>query len=342
MSSVVLVIRFVLFAVFVTAAVAKLSDLETSRQTVEAFGLPRRVARYVGTLLPFAELATAIALLPQVSARWGAVAAGLMLLAFIGGIAYALSQGLRPDCNCFGQVSSEQIGPRTLARNALLLIAAALAVWKAPGSSPAAWTANNAAADLVASIAVLASVLLAVLAFRYRQMAASGGTVAVEAATLPIGSVAPDFELEALDGGPVTLPSLLDRELPVVLVFASQTCGPCIQMMPEIARWSSAMGESLTLAVVESGVEDIDAVRQLLDASGKILALVEDDRTVAQRYQVRGTPTAIAIGRDGRIAAPPALGAPAIEALVRATLRQPQAEQAAPSAVPALLASASR
>jgi thiol-disulfide isomerase/thioredoxin len=340
MSSVVLIIRFVLFAVFVTAAVAKLADLQTSRDTFEAFGVSRRLARPGGTLLPFVELATAILLLPQATVRWGAVAAALLLLAFIIGIAYALSQGLRPNCNCFGQVSSEQIGPLTLGRNAALLVVAVIAIWRAPGASPMSWTTSSNAADLVASVAVLASALLGVLAFRGRQPAPNEvGDPTIDA--LSVGGPAPDFKMTVLDAEPVTLQSLLARELPIVLIFASQTCGPCIQMMPDIARWSAAMGESLTLALVESGVDDLDSLRSLTDGSGRILTLVEDDRTVAQRYLIRGTPTGIAISRNGTLAAPQALGADAIEALVRATLRQSETRDIASAPIPALMVPAS-
>ena len=58
-------------------------------------------------LLPAAELATAAALLFAATARWGALAALLLLAAFIFGLTRALRRGETPDCHCFGQVHSE-------------------------------------------------------------------------------------------------------------------------------------------------------------------------------------------------------------------------------------------
>lgn len=323
MESVTLILRLALVVVFLTAGVAKLFDLEKSRATVEAFGMPRRLSRIGGTALPFAELLTAAALLPQQSARGGAVAAALMLLAFMGGITYALSQGLRPDCNCFGQVSSAEIGVTTLVRNGVLLAAAAVAVWKGPGSSLSSWTSSQTAADLVAAVAVLAAALLAITAFNYRQRAATAplpGTAGAPEAGLPVGSPAPDFSLRALSGATVNVQSLVASRLPSVLVFASQTCGPCMMLMPEIARWTAALNERLNLVVVESGVRNVEGLRTQLASAGEVNALFEPDHDAAERYLVRGTPTAVAIDSSGRIAAPPALGAAAVEALVRSTL----------------------
>jgi thiol-disulfide isomerase/thioredoxin len=320
MSSIILIVRTMLFVVFAVAAVAKLTDLRASRETVEAFGVPRRLAVLAGTALPVAELAAAAALLPQASARWGAAAALLLLLVFSGGVAYALSQGRTPDCNCFGQVSSAQISWRTLARNGVLALIAALAVWQAPGASFSAWTSSHAAANLVASVAVLAAALLAVATFHYRQRpAAEAAGLDFDDALRP-GDVAPDFELADLDGMQVSRDALLSRGLPVVLVFASPTCGPCQTLMPELARWHAALNERLTLVVVESGVGNTGALRDQLHAFGDFPVLVEPSRDVALAYRTPGTPTGVAISPEGRIASPPLPGAQHIESLIRTVL----------------------
>ncbi len=57
MSSVALLARLILSVLFATAGVAKLLDLQTSSDTVEAFGVPKRLAIVGGTLLPLVELA---------------------------------------------------------------------------------------------------------------------------------------------------------------------------------------------------------------------------------------------------------------------------------------------
>lgn len=324
MNTAVLLARSLLVVVFAVAAIAKLSDLPASRDTVEAFGIPHGLARLVGTALPFAELAAAAALLPQASARWGAAAAATLLLVFSGGVAYALSQGRTPDCNCFGQVSSAQISWRTLARNGVLALIAALALWKAPGASYSDWTSNHAVANLVASVAVLLAVVLAVATVHLlqRPAASSAGRNGLTdlGEALAAGAPAPAFELADLDGTPVSRDALLARGLPVVLVFASPTCGPCQALMPELVRWHAALNERLTLVMIESGVEQTEALRDQLRAHGPLPVLVEPSRDVALAYRTHATPTGIAISPEGLIASPPLPGAEQIENLIRTVL----------------------
>jgi hypothetical protein len=91
-----LVIRLVLAAVFLVAGGAKLADLAGSRAAVEGFGVPAPAARVLGLLLPVAELCTAGALLPASSARSGAIAAGALLLAFVGAIGRSMALACKP------------------------------------------------------------------------------------------------------------------------------------------------------------------------------------------------------------------------------------------------------
>ncbi|HEX3616112.1 MAG TPA: MauE/DoxX family redox-associated membrane protein [Solirubrobacteraceae bacterium] len=327
MASLVLVFRIALAVIFATAGVAKLSDLQSSRDTVEAFGMPKQLAEYAGSALPVGELAAAVALLITPAAVCGGAAAILLLTVFMIGIAYALNQGRTPDCNCFGQVSSARIGWQTLARNAVLLLVAILVVVQGPGSSLTAWTSNDKAANLVAGLAVLASALLVISTVRYRHLAAGApnphlaGTSQGATHGLPVGTQAPDFTLPDLDGEMMSRDALLTAGLPLVLIFASQTCAPCITLMPEVARWTSALGESVALVVVESGVRDREALIQQLKSFRDIRAVIETENEVAASYEARATPTAIAISPDGRIASSPAIGGGAIETLIRSTLR---------------------
>ena len=85
MDSLALVVQVLLAAVFATAGVGKLLDLPGSRRALADFGVPERAAPIAALLLPLAELATAVALVLHPSARWGAVGALVLLLAFIAG-----------------------------------------------------------------------------------------------------------------------------------------------------------------------------------------------------------------------------------------------------------------
>ena len=162
MTTAVLGIRILLAAVFAVAGIAKLRDLEGSRAAMRDFGVPRRLAPIAGVALPLLELAVAVALVPTTTARWAALVALLLLLAFIAGIARALRRGESPDCHCFGQLHSEPVGPATLVRNAVLAALALFVVVEAPGTALDDWVAARSAAELVAVGASIAAVFFGV------------------------------------------------------------------------------------------------------------------------------------------------------------------------------------
>src|SRR4051812_4490479 len=98
MASVALIARLALALVFGTAAAGKLADPAGTRRALTDFGAPARSLSALVLLLPLAELATALALLFQPTARWGALSAVLLLSLFVAGIARAMARGEAPDC----------------------------------------------------------------------------------------------------------------------------------------------------------------------------------------------------------------------------------------------------
>src|SRR5262249_6071948 len=132
MSVVMLLVRLVLALIFVVAGLAKLADLAGSRQALRDFGVPTRLANPFGLLLPLAELTVSVALLPTLTAWWGALGALALLLFFMVGISYNLARGRRPDCHCFGQLHSAPAGWPTLTRNVVLAAGAGSIVWLRP------------------------------------------------------------------------------------------------------------------------------------------------------------------------------------------------------------------
>jgi hypothetical protein len=67
-----LVARVLLVCVFTMAGVTKLADRPRSKQALVDFGVPASLAAPLGVLLPLAELAVAVALIPASTAWWGA------------------------------------------------------------------------------------------------------------------------------------------------------------------------------------------------------------------------------------------------------------------------------
>jgi peroxiredoxin/uncharacterized membrane protein YphA (DoxX/SURF4 family) len=368
MGASLLVCRVVLAAVFVVAGVAKLADLEGSRRAVGEFGVPERFVTLLGGLLPVGELAVGLALLITPAARFGAVGAGVLLLAFIAAIGTAMAAGRQPDCHCFGQVHSAPAGPRTLARNLVLLgLAGFVAVggWKHPGISATHWTVQVAAAWLVAIVAglVIAGLIGFQVWFSLQLLAQNGRTIArlgeledaVAALTgrdrdfpfdecggpaelgsglsgvgLPVGSPAPEFALRDLAGERHSLASLRAGARSLLLVFSDANCGPCQSLMPEVAVWQRQYAELLRTVVVAAGDPEVN--RAKAQEHGLGLVLIQEVREIAELYEAVGTPMALVVGADGLIQSPTAGGVEAIRTLVGRATRLPLVIRHVPSA----------
>jgi peroxiredoxin/uncharacterized membrane protein YphA (DoxX/SURF4 family) len=334
MSIVLLLARLVLAVVFLVAGIGKLLDLKGSQQAMRDFSLPGFLATPLGIILPFAELAVAIALIPTASAWWGGIGALVLLLLFVAGIAYNLTIGRKPDCHCFGVFYSSAIGKSTLIRNLVLVVVAGLIVAFGPINteiSMVAWISSLTIAEgigLIVGIVVVA--LLAGESWLLLEMMRQIGKLtlrleAVESGNpasgesdwlgLPEGEDAPDFELPDLDGEIVTLESLLSRGEGVMLVFTSPTCGPCEAMMPELGQWIHDYSDKMTFALISQGSAEINRAKVI--EHGIAPVLLQQDREVAESYLVRATPSAVIIRTDGSIHSSIAEGEDQIRDLIK-------------------------
>lgn len=305
MDGLAVVARLTLAAVFAIAGVAKLRDREGTRRAVQAFGLPDPIVGPVASALPIAECATAVALVPGSTARAGAVAAMVLLAAFIIGISVNLARGRRPDCNCFGQLHSAPVGPWTLVRNVVLGAVAAVAGFGA--GADAGGSVADAIGDLDATGAVLAALAVAaagaglfVLGRKRTDVLTGTQPVTPAPEGPPVGSRAPDFSLMSLAGGEVTLADLLSRGKQVLLVFFSSSCAPCRRIAPDLARWQRELPGRLTVAVLSSGSAETARKSAEEYQIGEIL--IDEGGAVAKRYGSIGTPGAVLIASSGEVA----------------------------------------
>ena len=287
----------------------------------------------------------AAALVPAVSAGWAAVAALVLLLAFTLVLVATLARGSRPECHCFGVFSAQPIGWWTVGRNAILVAAAVALVAPGPGAPrlgaiAEAGRLSAAALAGLAVAAVLSGIALAqgwVIAQLLRQQGRMlirldaleavqlghggpsqlmplGGEPNGHARGLAIGIPAPDFTLRALDGTATSLRDLLAPGRPVALAFVHPGCGPCKELLPELARWRGEHTSRLTLAVISTGTAEEN--RKTATRYGADLVLLQQDREVSQAYAVNGTPALVAVGANGRISGHTAAGGPAISTLL--------------------------
>lgn len=95
--------RLVPAALFLWAGVAKVTDIQGSINSVDAYDvLPDAVAELVGVVLPWAEIALAVLLTLGLFVRFAGIATAALMLIFIAGMAQARARGLAIDCGCFG------------------------------------------------------------------------------------------------------------------------------------------------------------------------------------------------------------------------------------------------
>ncbi len=349
MDVVLFIARLLLAAVFFVAGFAKLADLPGSRQALRDFGVPAVLANPSGVLLPLAEIAVAVALIPSASAWWGALGALALLLLFVAGISYNLARGRTPDCHCFGQIHSSPAGWPTLIRNLLLAAIAGFVVGFGrtnAGPDVLSWFTSLAVAqriELVAGVIVVALLaleswvlfqamkqqgrLLLRLEVLEARLAGAGIASLSESAGgtafrgLPVGSQAPTFSLSGLHGETITLDALRAPGKPIVLVFSDPGCGPCIALLPEAGRWQRDYASKLILVVISRGTPEDNRAKTA--GSGITQVLLQQDREVAESYQVAGTPSAVLIRTDGTIATPLAEGADNIRGLVAGAIGLP-------------------
>src|SRR5258706_2623636 len=334
-----LVARLVLSVVFVVAGLAKLADVPGSQKAIYDFGVRQPLANPLGLLLPCAEIAVAIALIPLASAWWGALVALLLLVAFIAGISSNLVQGRTPACHCFGQLSSGAAGPATLVRTILLaLVAGFLVVFgrSRAGLSASSWFGALALAqrlELLAGV-IVGALLVAeswLLLYTLRQygrfllriervesrLAEAGIGLEEETeepAGLPIGTQAPAFSGSGLSKEMISLDGLRALGKPIVLIFTNPTCAPCAALMPEVARWQRDYADKLTIAVLSHGSRQANSAQI---AEHRIARIVLQRNTeIDDLYQVHGTPSAVLIPPDGPIGSLLPNGPEAIRSLV--------------------------
>jgi peroxiredoxin len=118
-----------------------------------------------------------------------------------------------------------------------------------------------------------------------------------------IGDDAPSFVLPSTHGHPVSLADYGGRI--VLLLFWDTSCGFCLRALPDLRQWEVEGQEAgVHLVVVTIGSDD--AVR----AQGWLShVLLDPGRRVMNRYGAAGTPMAVLIDADGRIASDLATGA---------------------------------
>ncbi len=131
----------------------------------------------------------------------------------------------------------------------------------------------------------------------------------LDAPGLPLGAPAPALDgLSALSGA---VPSLGGRE--TLVLFWNPDCGFCRSMHEDLLAWEAAAnGSSPQLVLVSSGDEERTRAEGFRSP-----VLLDPDWTLGEAFSAGGTPSAVMIDAESRVASEVLVGAEAILARVR-------------------------
>ena len=126
-------------------------------------------------------------------------------------------------------------------------------------------------------------------------------------AGLKIGEPAPDFGLPDLKGKTVKLSDF--RGNPTLVLFWRPSCGFCERMLPNLKAWekNARNGAPKLLVVSTDGVEANKAM-----GLRSPVVLEQSGMSVGGKFGAGGTPMAVLVDAEGKIASELAAGAPAV------------------------------
>ena len=116
-----------------------------------------------------------------------------------------------------------------------------------------------------------------------------------------VGAEAPRFVLATPEGEQVDLNDHLGKDV-VLLDFWATWCPPCVAALPKIERVAESFAEQGVAFYAVNQDETAQEVLDFLEARELPAPVVLDEGSVAARsYGVRGLPTSVLIGKDGRV-----------------------------------------
>ncbi len=133
-----------------------------------------------------------------------------------------------------------------------------------------------------------------------------------------IGEPAPDFSRPDLSGQTVRLSDF--RGSPTLVLFWRPSCGFCQRMLDDLKAWeTNAPTHAPRLLVVST---DSVASNQAMGLRSPVL-LDQEGMSIGRLFGATGTPMAVLVDTEGKIASELAAGAPAVLALAGANPEQP-------------------
>jgi peroxiredoxin len=127
-----------------------------------------------------------------------------------------------------------------------------------------------------------------------------------------IGEPAPEVRLTDLKGNEVSLQEFRGEES--LVLFWNPGCGFCQQMLPDLKGWEASLPEGAPkLLIVSAGTEEANRAQGLSST-----VVVDQNFAVGRAFGASGTPSAVLVDAEGKVASDIAVGAPAVMELAGA------------------------
>lgn len=310
----VLTAWLLLAAVLVASGVGKLRHPEGTAEAAVALKVPDALTRpWMLRAHPWAEIVLAVLLLalPHPASLGAAAVALALLTAYLILVWRVVASGEEASCNCFGSLGSGTVDGWTVARNALLVAVAVVAVVDAAlgGSAVARIVDLGPDAWWVVGLVVTAAVTyLVVRDGDAPQEEAEPWEPEEDYLRLPI----PDVPVRLEDGGPEVSLRDLAAERAQVLLLLNPGCGPCKMVSGKVPGWAAAVPE-VDFRVLHSITHQ--NMREIVPAWEPFF-VQEVGGSVGSVFGEPGRPAAVLLGMDGLLAGGPVRGHQAVEQLV--------------------------
>jgi hypothetical protein len=290
----------VIGGVLLLSGLTKVFDREGSRRAVHNLaGLVKPFEPAAATCVPFIEIGLAVTLLLPTAAEAAAWCTALLFGAYAGIVAISLARGLRPECRCFGRLHTKPIGLDTLTRNFVLLALAAFVALNDNALHNFSWRIRGL--SMVLSAGLTASVLTGGHRAYWRganhEVGAADGADPEARGMDAAVNMAPPFTLPDSAGARHDLADLLSDKVPLVLLFSEPDCSSCDDLMFDSPAWR----QSTRFNCVIVGGGDFAANKMKAVQYGISTILVDEEREIADVYEIYETPQAVVIDTRGII-----------------------------------------
>jgi len=318
-----------ILAVAVVLAVSGAAKVSARQQTEDAFEALRipLVPRALGAaVLPWGEIALALALLvlrgPALVVA--AVAALVLCLAYTVVIGRARGFAEPVTCSCFGKFGAAKVSTTTLWRNIVLSALALLALaGAATGQHVWSLVTEHPGWVVVAALVAALFALIAAGSGTPTTSAGSGfaaGSAAVDPESEDVGEEL-DYERHPIPYAQLRTPedtvtTLRDlaRTQARLLLFLSAGCGSCRRTAERIDGWAEQLAPAVSIVPIYA-----HAPGQVEFA---VPFYIQPDYNASQVLEAHGTPAAVLLGADGMLAGGPIAGEDSVRRFVEEILEQ--------------------